>query len=131
MAIEYPRLEKIVEYNVLAIHLIKAKKADTAKVLNISALRNIVEECEEKEGDVYDKAIILLKGIVQKHPFASGNRRTAFIVTKDFLLHNHASFLIKDDPENAKVMQGVRENYYSHEELKEWLKNGKIKEFRR
>jgi hypothetical protein len=30
-----------------------------------------------------------------------------------------------------KVMQGVRENYYSHEELKEWLKNGKIKEFRR
>jgi prophage maintenance system killer protein len=73
----------------------------------------------------------LLKGIVQKHPFASGNRRTAFIVTKDFLLHNHASFLIKDDPENAKVMQGVRENYYSHEELKEWLKNGKIKEFRR
>ena len=114
MTIQYPSIERIVEYNILSISLLYAKKADNAKVLSMSALRDVMEECEEREGDVYDKAVVLLKGIVQKHPFASGNRRTAFIATKDFLLHNHALFHVKDDPVNVKVMQGIRENYYSN-----------------
>jgi death-on-curing family protein len=88
-------------------------------------------ECENKEGDLYDKAIVLLKGLVQKHPFASGNRRTAFIAAKDFVMSNKGKFGIQDDPKNAKVMQGAREKYYSDEELKEWIRNGKIREFKR
>ncbi|MEK6867859.1 MAG: hypothetical protein AABX98_03495, partial [Nanoarchaeota archaeon] len=70
-------------------------------------------------------------GLVQKHPFASGNRRTALIVTKYFLLENNQKFFVEDQPKQARVMQGIRENYYSHEEVKEWLKNGKIREFKR
>ncbi len=127
----YPTAERIVEYNLLALELIKVKKADQSKVLSMPKLRDAVHECEIKEGDLYDKATILLKGIVQKHPFASGNRRTAFIATKDFVLHNKGLFGIKDDPDNARVMLGVRERYYSDEELKEWIKHGKIREFRR
>ena len=72
-----------------------------------------------------------MKGIIQKHPFASGNRRTAFIVAKEFLLDNRAHFKIMDDPSYARVMQGIRENFYTNEELKEWIKNGKIREFNR
>ncbi len=59
------------------------------------------------------------------------NRRTAFIVVKEFLLANHASFHVKDDPHYAKVMQGIRESFYATEEIKEWIKNGKIREFKR
>ena len=73
---------------------------------------------------------ILALGII-KIPFASGNRRTAFITVKDFLLMNKAKFRVKDDPAYAKIMTGIRESFYSIEEIKEWLKNGKIKEFRR
>lgn len=31
---------------------------------------------------------------------------------------------VEGNPEQARVMQGIRENYYSDEEIKEWLKNG-------
>lgn len=127
----YPSPERIVEYNLLALELIQVKKADSPKVLSMAKLREIIEECEDKEGDIYDKAVIMLKGLIQKHPFASGNRRTAFIAAKDFVLKNHEKFRIKDDPIYARAMQGVRENYYSDKEIKEWIKYGKIREFKR
>jgi death-on-curing family protein len=129
--IAYPTPEKLEEFNFLALELIKVKKADAAKVLSHTKLREIIEDSKIKEGDVYDRAIILLKGLVQKHPFASGNRRTAFIAAKDFITNNNWKFSIKDEPAYAKVMQGVREGYYNDEELKEWIKNGKIREFKR
>ncbi len=127
----YPTPERVIEYNLLVLTVIKAKKADQPKVLIHQAIVNTIEECKQLEGDIYDKAVCLLKGIVQKHPFASGNRRTAFVVVKEFLLKNNASFKVKDDPSYARVMLGIREKFYKDEEIKEWIKNGKIKEFRR
>jgi death-on-curing protein len=129
--IKYPSPARIIEYNLLALEIINVKKADNPKVLSMAKIRDVVEECENKEGDVYNKAAVLLKGLIQKHPFASGNRRTAFIATKDFVLRNHFRFGIDDNPGYARVMQGVREHYYSDEEIKEWIKNGKIREFKR
>jgi death-on-curing family protein len=129
--IVYPTAEKIVEYNALALNLLKVKKADKPEVLSGRKIIEIVDSCRETKGDLYDKAVTLLKGLIQNHPFASGNRRTAFVVAKDFVLSNKGKFKIKDDPRYAKVMQGIREGYYNDEELKEWIKNGKIREFRR
>lgn len=72
------------------------------------------------------KAVYLLKNTINKHPFASGNRRTAFIITKHFLLLNELEFNIKDEPEYAKIMTGIRENYYADDEIKNWIKHGQI-----
>ncbi len=129
--IKYPKIEKLIEHNILAVTVIKAKKADTAKVLSIKKLREIIEECENKEGNIYDKAVVLLKGIIQKHPFASGNRRTALVAVKDFLSINRTKFRVNDNPHDAGVMQGIRENYYSDEEIKEWIEHGRIRKFGR
>ena len=129
--ITYPTVEKVIEYNVLALKLIKVKKADQPKILSRGKVSGIIEETRKAEGDIYDKAIALLKGIVQKHPFASGNRRTAFIVAKEFLVSNHKAFNIEDNPEQARAMQGIREDYYTNEEIKDWIKHGKIREFKR
>ena len=41
----------------------------------------------------------MFKNLIKQHPFASGNRRTAFISTKAFLLENKQNFNIKSDPE--------------------------------
>jgi death-on-curing family protein len=127
----YLTVEKVIEYNILAINLIKIKKADKAEVLSRSRLIEVVEGCKELKGDVYDKAVFLLKGLIQKHSFASGNRRTAFIAVKDFLLSNGEKFGVADNPEQAKIMTGIRENFYKDEELKEWLRHGKIRKFER
>ncbi len=129
--IYYPSVERIIEFNALVLTLISVKKADQPHVLSQVKLMEVVDACKSKEGDIYDKAVLLLKGLIKKHAFASGNRRTAFLVVKGFLLENKAKFYIKDDLLNAKIMTGIRENYYSDEEIKEWIKNGKIKEFKR
>ena len=38
---------------------------------------------------------------------------------------------IKDDPMYASVMRGVREGFYTLEEIKDWIKHGKIRSFQR
>ncbi len=85
----YPTIERVIEYNLLALSLLKVKKADKAAILSKSKLSAVIHTCQEEKGNIYDKAIMLLKGIIQQHPFASGNRRTAFITTKDFLITNN------------------------------------------
>lgn len=127
----YPTAEKIIEFNFLILKLIKVKKADKSVVLSYGKINEIIDICKKEKGNLYDKAAILLKEIIQKHPFASGNRRTAFVVAKDFLLKNNAKFGISDDPTQAKIMIGIREHFYTNEEIKEWIQNGKIREFKR
>lgn len=129
--IEYPDPDKIVEFNLLALSMIKAKKSDAPQVLSRAKIAKAVEGCEAFEGTIFDKAVVLLKGLVQAHAFASGNRRTAFLVTKYFLMMNGQKSGIGNKAENAKVLLGIRENFYLHEEIKGWIKNGQIKEFRR
>lgn len=131
MEIAYPSVNRMIEYNVLAISVIKVKKADQAKILSRGKLEIILEEVIQLDGDLYDKAVFLLKTLIQAHAFASGNRRTAFIVMKDFLIQNGLRCNVPDLPEQARVMTGIREGYYSDQEIKEWLQHGKIKEFKR
>tara|TARA_Y100000310_G_C20223464_1_gene596786 strand:+ start:236 stop:409 length:174 start_codon:yes stop_codon:yes gene_type:complete len=46
-------------------------------------------------------------------------------------LKNRRKFNIDNDPKQAKTMLGVREGYYADHEIKEWIQNGKIREFKR
>jgi len=131
MKIIYPTIDELIKQNYLALEIIKLKKADKHQVLSNIKLYEIIKECERTNGDVYDKAKILLKGIIQKHPFASGNRRTAFIVTRNFIIFNNYKFSVESSADNSTIMLGIRENYYTDEEIKEWMKNGKIKDFKR
>ncbi|MFH1391847.1 MAG: Fic family protein [Candidatus Diapherotrites archaeon] len=128
---KFPSVEKVIEFNILALNIISVKKADSAKVLSKTKISEVLKECKGDRGDIYDKAVVLLKGIIQKYPFASGNRRTAFVTMKYFLGINRYKTRIKDDPKNARPFQGIRESYYLDEEIKEWIKNGKIREFKR
>ena len=129
--VEYLNSEIIIEYNFLALMLISVKKADTHVVLSHEKISEIVEGCITKEGDIYDKAAYLFKDIIQKHPFASGNRRTAFIATKSFLLKNRRKFNIDNDPKQAQTMLGIRAGYFQDNEIKGWIQNGPIREFKR
>ena len=131
MAIEYPAVERVIEFNVLVLTMIKAKKSDAPHVLSRQKIAHAIEECKMAEGDICRKAAVLMRALVAAHAFASGNRRTAFVAAKAFVIENGGKFAIKDDPAHAKVMQGMREGYYKDEEIAEWMRNGKIREFRR
>ncbi|HLD87249.1 MAG TPA: Fic family protein [Candidatus Nanoarchaeia archaeon] len=129
--IAYPAIEKIIEYNALALALLRVKKADKPEVMSRQKIRDAIGQCMDSKEDIHGKAAILLACLTKGHAFASGNRRTAFLVAKDFLLSNGAKLEVKDDPSYAPVLKGVREGFYTHEEIREWLKNGKIRAFKR
>ena len=110
----YPSEDLIIEYNALAVTIFEVKKADKSEVLTRATLSQAIDKCKVVNGDIYDKAAILLKELVKAHAFASGNRRTAFITTLDFVKRNKGKVKIKDDPTNAKVLTGIREGYYTN-----------------
>ncbi len=129
--IVYPDEDTVVAYNALAITIFETKKADQAKVLSRSKLSGAIRKCKDSKGDLYRKAAILLKELIKAHAFASGNRRTALIATIYFVKKNRGKINIPNNPNNAKVLQGIREGYFTDEEIEGWIKNGKIKDFRR
>lgn len=129
--IKYPSEERIIELNFLALSLIKAKKSDQPQTLSRTRLTDILEKCKTQSGDVYQKAMCLLKELVKRHPFASGNRRTAILAAKEFVVENSGTFKIENRPEQAQILIGIREEYYTDQEIREWIQYGKIRSFER
>ncbi len=128
---EFLTKDDIIRINKLMINDIRVKKADQHKVISEGALEWVVKECRANDDDIYGVAICYLKGIIQKHPFDSANRRTAWAAVETFLEENHQELNIDNSGKQARVLQGIREDYYSDEEIREWFKSGKIREFKR
>ena len=128
--IRYPTIDDIIEINKNVLQEIKVKKADRS-ALALSGkrmLEKIIEDMKNKKGGTFDKAVVLLKGVIKSHAFASGNRRTALVATVSFLEVNDKKLNISHD---ISIFQGIRESYYTDDEIKKWLKGGKIHEFKR
>jgi death-on-curing family protein len=127
----YPTTQMVIRYNIIALSVFKVKKQDKPEVMSHSTIVEILEQCRELDGDLYDKAAFMMRALVQRHPFASGNRRTAFIATAAFVEMNGGAFKIKNDPAYSRVMLGIRENFYKDDEIKQWIRTGEIHDFKR
>jgi len=126
--VNYPTIDDLIELNRRVLGEIRVKKADRHRVLSRSGLEHLLRLAREQAGDAYEKAVTLLIGLVRTYPFASGNRRTAYLATMSFLEMNGEGANVVHDP---KVLQGIREEFYTRDEIKAWLKGHEIKEFRR
>jgi death-on-curing protein len=122
----YLKSEELVKVNELVLQQIKVRKADTPRVLSKTKLDRILKSARKTEGDVHDKAAALLVGLVRGHPFASGNRRTAFVATRLFLEQNGEKMEVEHDP---RILQGIREGFYTTAEVKSWPKGDAVKRF--
>ncbi len=131
IGIVYPSVDEIQYYNTIAIEMFRKSKSDQAKTISVSYIQKAIDKTKMNPGGIYDKAARLLIELTRIHAFESGNKRTAFLSTKKFVLKNEGKFNIPDTTNNVKVMIGIRENYYSQNEIKEWIMNGKIKKFER
>lgn len=127
----YPTVEEIQYNNIIAIEMFRKSKRDQATTISESYIQKTIEAIKVIPGDLYDKAAFLLFELTRIHAFESGNKRTAFLSTKKFVVTNGIEFNIPDSEKNVKIMIGIRENYYTHKEIKEWIKYGKIKAFKR
>lgn len=126
--IKYPSVDGLIALNKQLLAEIKTKKADTFQLLSRQRLQAVMKKVENEGVDIYDKAAILLMELVQQHPFASGNRRTALTATLTFLQINGQDIEAEYDPQ---VLQGIRERFYTTDEIKAWLRGHEIRKFKR
>jgi death-on-curing family protein len=131
VGIIYPTVEEIQYNNTIAIEMFRKSKRDQAKTISVSYIQKAIDATKAVHGDLYDKAALLLLELTRIHAFESGNKRTSFLTAKKFVVTNGEQFNIPDTEKNVKIMIGIRENYYTYKEIKEWIKHGKIKKFKR
>ena len=68
--------------------------------LNVGNIVSIIDELDGSfsgmkfYNDNFDKAAALFEGIIRKHPFIDGNKRTALATLQEFLLSNDILFLM-------------------------------------
>lgn len=103
-------------------------KRDRHVVWSEQAIRQVLSATKRTRGDVYDKAATLLMGLVKRHPFKSGNRRTAVAIVSYFLAVNHTSSSV---PTDAEVLAKLRLGIYKKGQIAAWLKGHGIEEERR
>ena len=120
--------EQITVINRDVVDRLRVKKADSFQVLSHSKLRKIVEEHRRASGDGTDKAAVLFRGLLQEHAFASANRRTAIVSLITFARMNRLGIVFHYEP---RVIQGIREGFYSDEEISEWIRGGEMRGFKR
>ena len=121
----------LISINKRAIKLFEIKKKDKHELMSLYKLAHLVDGCIDFNGDFYEKTVFLTKSIIKSHCFASGNRRTALLALFLFHAFNNKKLYITDDPINNKIFLGIREGYYSDDELSCWIRSGKIKKFKR
>lgn len=122
----YLPADEVIKLNLLALRLMPVKKADAHKVLSSEKLMAALRQCREKEGGLYAKSAVLMRALASAHAFASANRRTALLATKEFVIRNKGKFSIPDDPTAAIILREIREGRYSDEQISRWISHGTI-----
>ena len=127
----YPTVELLILTNKRVMEETKVTKAEKHGLLtDKKTLGDIIKKVKETKGNIYNKAATLLMELTQKHPFESGNRRTAFLATINFLEVNKIEVkLNKDKIEN--ILQGIRERFYTLNDVSKWLQGEDMREFKR
>jgi death-on-curing family protein len=122
----YPTRDAIENVN-KSVNLMSNRRADTFKMLRpVHFLDKIIEEVNKAKGNVYDKAAVLLRRLIVAHGFASGNKRTAIIVTAFFIEENGGKTKFKDIDRVEKVLRNIR--LYNEKEIAKWLRMSEIDE---
>lgn len=123
MTIVYPTVKNVVDVNYRVLKLYKATKAERHNTLSISKIDGVLNRVKSKRGDLLDKASVLLQGTIQAHAFESANKRTAYLVTMEFLLTNQGGMPLKKRDE-VYFLYEIREGKRDLEDIRLWLSKG-------
>lgn len=122
----YPQKESIVFINEI-INIMSNRKADQHRLLGSDIfIANAIEKTRNEKGDLYDKAAVLLHGLVTIHGFASGNKRTGFIVMTYFLNKNGGKIKIRSFNKAEHIIKNI--SRFKIQEIASWLRTGEINE---
>lgn len=118
---DYPSVEEIIEANKTVLAEIKVKKKDKHEVLSFEKIGSVIIGCKKNDGDIYDQAACLIRGLTKAHAFGSGNRRTAYLVGEMFLVKNGEKLKDRNPQEVISMLKKVREGRIRDADFKIWL----------
>jgi len=90
-----------------------------------SAMARPVNLAAYGKPDVHDLAAAYAFGLARNHPFADGNKRTAFIVSSTFLLLNGRE-LTAEEIEVVEIFVALAAGEIEENELAAWFRNKSI-----
>ena len=98
-----------------------AERVVNARALGYCALRPLQErDGREVFATPAAKAAALLQAIVVTQPFADGNRRTAWVASRTFLLLN--GYRLSARPEEvSSLLDRIKRGEVAHSQLREWI----------
>lgn len=74
----------------------------------------------EQTDDMYRLSAVLIESLIQNHPFANANKRTAIMAGYIFLLLNGYELTAPSD-EVVTIAEGLARKEYSVEDMENWL----------
>ncbi|EDT7147409.1 type II toxin-antitoxin system death-on-curing family toxin, partial [Salmonella enterica subsp. enterica] len=74
----------------------------------------------EQTDDMFRLSAVLIESLIQNHPFANANKRTAMMAGYVFLLLNGYELTAPSD-EVVTIAEGLARKDYSVEDLENWL----------
>ncbi|SPY78168.1 death-on-curing family protein [Providencia rustigianii] len=74
----------------------------------------------EQTGDMFVLASVLIESLIQNHPFANANKRTAMMAGYVFLLLNGYELTAPED-DVVDIASGLATKEYSLEDVENWL----------
>jgi death-on-curing protein len=77
--------------------------------------------CSKKRPDTADLAAAYAYGIAKSHPFIDGNKRTAFVTCRTFLILNGHDLETTKEDKYLTFLQ-LSEGRLSEEELADWIR---------
>jgi death-on-curing family protein len=120
--VKYPKPEDIVRYNKKVLEIVRDTKADRHEVKNYSGISHAVKGSRYAKGDINYKAAVLMKNLNQNHPFASGNKRTAYFSANKMIGMNKGYMLAKRRARQHDMAKRIREGRVNAKEIAKWLK---------
>jgi len=119
----YPSVLDAKRANKVAIENFRATKSERFEVLSHDKLNNALERCKKKPGSVEKRAVCLLKSVSDAHAFASGNRRTSYILMNEFLWKNKGYMIAKKKEYTSQLFKELRRRDVKEKEILNWYKH--------
>ena len=86
-----------------------------------SALQRPLDKLTYSDADIFAMAAAYIMGLSRNHPFADGNKRTAYVVAKLFLRLNGYQFKPRKD-QAVLVIESVAAGRFPEPQLADWIK---------
>jgi len=119
----YPSVDDVIDANILSLDL-SGDRHNPRLIGSRKGIQTVLDEAKdaEEKGLSY-QAALLMKRLIYRHFFDSGNHRTAYAIAKMFLRRNGRRLSVARFEEAYEFIRGIGAKEI--EEIQRWIEHGR------